>query len=97
VQRAFPLQDPGWSGRHPNGRRPGGSAGGRHTRRVADGRERSERHVTLAREVGDVVPLEENMNDIDETRRREDRGKRIAVVIGLIALVIFGIMWFSRY
>jgi dolichyl-phosphate-mannose--protein O-mannosyl transferase len=36
------------------------------------------------------------MSDIDETRRREERGKRIAVVIFLIALVVFGFVWFSR-
>jgi hypothetical protein len=36
------------------------------------------------------------MSDIDETRRREERGKRIAVVILLVALVVFGLVWFSR-
>jgi hypothetical protein len=36
------------------------------------------------------------MSEIDETRRREERGKRIAVGILLVALVIFGLVWFSR-
>jgi hypothetical protein len=36
------------------------------------------------------------MSDIDETRRREERGKRIAIVMALIALVVFGFVWFFR-
>ena len=36
------------------------------------------------------------MSEIDETRRREERGKRIAVVTLLVALVVFGLVWFSR-
>ena len=37
------------------------------------------------------------MSDVDETRRREEIGKKVAAVIVLIAVVVFAFMWFSRY
>jgi hypothetical protein len=36
------------------------------------------------------------MSDVNDTRRREETGKRLATVIFLIALVVFGFVWFSR-
>jgi hypothetical protein len=36
------------------------------------------------------------MGEIEERMRAEERGKRIAVVILLIALIGFGFVWFFR-
>jgi hypothetical protein len=36
------------------------------------------------------------MSEIDEHRRNEEKGKRIAAVMLLIALVVFGFVWFYR-
>jgi hypothetical protein len=36
------------------------------------------------------------MSDVDDTKRREEIGKRVAAVMVLIALVIFAFLWFYR-
>lgn len=37
------------------------------------------------------------MGEIEERMQREERGKRVAVMILLLALVVFGAVWFSRW
>jgi hypothetical protein len=37
------------------------------------------------------------MNDVDDTKRREEVRKRVAAVVVLIALVVFAFVWFYRY
>ena len=37
------------------------------------------------------------MGEVEDRMRREEKGKRVAVIVLLAALVIFGIMWFDRW
>jgi hypothetical protein len=37
------------------------------------------------------------MGEVEERMRREERGKRVAVIIMLLALVVFGVVWFNRW
>lgn len=36
------------------------------------------------------------MTELDDTKRREDQGKRIAVIMVLVILVALAVFWFSR-